>query len=267
MVGDGINDAPGPGPRRRRPGHRRHRHRHRRRGRRHRLHGRSACGSLPLLLRLSRETVRIIRQNILIFAFGVNAVGIILTAWLWPLLAPPAGTSKRRSPPSIYHQIGSLAVLLNSMRLLWFERSRDQPDADPACAGGLRRVNDWLEHRLDLDEAAALAVAPLAAGAGRAGAPAAGAAGRLSGFTPIGADEVGVVRHFGRPLPDDLDRVCTGAGRGRSSTVTRVQPRPRAYRRDRLPHRRRQRAGPSTACRGRACTATTAFAACRKRPS
>src|SRR6185437_1473142 len=44
---------------------------------------------LPLLLRLSRETVRIIRQNILIFAFGVNAVGIVTTAWLWPLLAPP----------------------------------------------------------------------------------------------------------------------------------------------------------------------------------
>ena len=32
---------------------------------------------LPLLVRLSRETVRIIRQNILIFAFGVNAVGIV----------------------------------------------------------------------------------------------------------------------------------------------------------------------------------------------
>ena len=43
---------------------------------------------LPLLVRLARETVRIIRQNILIFAFGVNALGIVLTAWLWPLLAP-----------------------------------------------------------------------------------------------------------------------------------------------------------------------------------
>src|SRR5207245_8126279 len=43
---------------------------------------------LPLLVRLSRETVRIIRQNILIFAFGVNGLGILLTAWLWPLLLP-----------------------------------------------------------------------------------------------------------------------------------------------------------------------------------
>src|SRR2546423_4165072 len=41
--------------------------------------------SLPLLLRLSRRTVEIIRQNIFVFAFGVNAVGIVLTGWLWPL--------------------------------------------------------------------------------------------------------------------------------------------------------------------------------------
>ena len=42
---------------------------------------------LPLLLRLSRRTVEIIRQNIVIFAFGVNFVGIVLTGWLWPLFA------------------------------------------------------------------------------------------------------------------------------------------------------------------------------------
>ena len=34
--------------------------------------------SLPLVFRLSRETVRIIRQNIIFFAFGVNGVGIVL---------------------------------------------------------------------------------------------------------------------------------------------------------------------------------------------
>ena len=70
---------------------------------------------LPLLVRLSRETVRIIRQNILVFAFGVNAAGMVLTAWLWPLLAPTAWWYEQ-SPLAavIYHQIGSLAVLLNS---------------------------------------------------------------------------------------------------------------------------------------------------------
>src|SRR5205823_9308604 len=80
-------------------------------------------GPLPLLLRLSRETVRIIRQNILVFAFGVNLVGVIVTAWLWPLLAP-SGVWYESGPLAgvIYHQFGSLAVLLNSMRLLAFER-------------------------------------------------------------------------------------------------------------------------------------------------
>src|SRR5262249_57589295 len=40
---------------------------------------------LPLLIRLSRETVRIIHQNIIWFAFVVNGIGIVGTAWLWPL--------------------------------------------------------------------------------------------------------------------------------------------------------------------------------------
>ena len=48
----------------------------------------SSLRSLPLLVRLSRQTVRIIRQNIIWFAFVVNAVGIVVTAWLWPIFAP-----------------------------------------------------------------------------------------------------------------------------------------------------------------------------------
>ncbi len=77
--------------------------------------------SLPLLVRLSREMVRIIQQNIVWFAFGVNVVGIALVAWLIPSLSPE---NRERSPlyAAIYHQIGSLLVLLNSMRLLWFEK-------------------------------------------------------------------------------------------------------------------------------------------------
>ncbi|MGH7135677.1 MAG: SPFH domain-containing protein, partial [Pirellulales bacterium] len=76
---------------------------------------------LPGLLRLSRETVRVIRQNILIFGFFVNFLGVALTAWIMP------GWSEawlRRAPvaAAIFHQCGSLLVLLNAMRLLWFER-------------------------------------------------------------------------------------------------------------------------------------------------
>src|SRR5258708_23120455 len=80
---------------------------------------------LPLLVRLSRQTVAIIRQNIIVFAFGVNLVGIVLTGWLWPLFSrSPDWYEKGPLAGAIYHQIGSLLVLLNSMRLLTFERRR-----------------------------------------------------------------------------------------------------------------------------------------------
>jgi Cu+-exporting ATPase len=67
---------------------------------------------LPGLVRLSRATVRVIRQNIVLFAFIVNGVAIVLAA------------AERLGPvgAAIYHQIGSFLVLVNAMRLLWFER-------------------------------------------------------------------------------------------------------------------------------------------------
>jgi len=67
---------------------------------------------LPGLVRLSRATVRVIRQNIVLFAFVVNGVAIVLAA------------AERLGPvgAAIYHQIGSFLVLVNAMRLLWFER-------------------------------------------------------------------------------------------------------------------------------------------------
>jgi Cu+-exporting ATPase len=76
---------------------------------------------LPGLLRLSRETVRVIRQNILLFAFFVNFVGVALTAWIIPTWSE---AWLKRSPvaAAIFHQLGSVLVLLNAMRLLWFER-------------------------------------------------------------------------------------------------------------------------------------------------
>jgi Cu+-exporting ATPase len=67
---------------------------------------------LPGLLRLSRQMVRVIRQGIYLFAFGVNGLGVVLCAW--GLLDPVGG--------AIFHELASLAVMLNSLRLLWFER-------------------------------------------------------------------------------------------------------------------------------------------------
>jgi Cu+-exporting ATPase len=178
---------------------------------------------LPLLLRLSRETVRVIQQNIVIFAFGVNAIGIIVTAWLWPFLVPASWYEQSPVAAVVYHQIGSLAVLLNGMRLLWFERTATNPFFQRLTAG-LRGVNDWLEHRLDFDEAlhwlshqwksvlAGLVFLLLSGWA-------------LSGFNAIAADEIGVFRRFGRPQTQDLGPGLHWCWPWPIDTVTCVQPR------------------------------------------
>jgi Cu+-exporting ATPase len=152
--------------------------------------------SLPLLARLSRETVRIIRQNIVIFAFGVNALGILLTAWLWPILAPAEWYEQSPVVAVIYHQLGSLAVLLNSMRLLWFERS-----GLANVRGAMSRVDHWMEHHLDPGEFFHW----LSHHWGRValgGAVLAGILYALSGLTQVNADEMAVVSRFGLPVED-----------------------------------------------------------------
>ena len=102
---------------------------------------------LPLLVGLSRETVKIIRQNIIWFAFVVNAVGIVVTAWLWPLFTPESWYEQSPLAAVIYHQIGSLLVLLNSMRLLWFERGL----SSQAWTDRLTRFDYRLERLVDFD--------------------------------------------------------------------------------------------------------------------
>ncbi len=91
---------------------------------------------LPGLLRLSRQTVRIIQQGIYVFAFGVNGVGVVLCAW--GILNPVGG--------ALFHEAASLAVMLNSLRLLWFERwdATGLGRAVSRVAGAA----DWLIERL-----------------------------------------------------------------------------------------------------------------------
>ncbi len=177
---------------------------------------------LPLLLRLSRETVRVIRQNIIVYALGVNLVGVVVTAWLWPLVAtsqewfeagPVAG--------AVYHQLGSLAVLLNSMRLLGFERRRSPVVAN--ARQRLQRFDQWVEHTFDVDEwlhrlshhwrgVVAAAAAGLLAGVA------------LTGLTIVGPDEVGVVRRFGRLLPGEIGPGLHWRWPWPAEAVLRVQP-------------------------------------------
>jgi Cu+-exporting ATPase len=70
--------------------------------------------ALPETIRLARRTVRVLRQNIVLFAFGFNAVAIALAGLR--VLGPVAA--------AIVHQVGSLLVLLGALRILGFERWR-----------------------------------------------------------------------------------------------------------------------------------------------
>ena len=66
---------------------------------------------LPGLLRLSRALVQNIWQSILLFAFGLNGLGVLACSFGW--LSPVGG--------ALFHEAASLAVMLNAMRLLWFD--------------------------------------------------------------------------------------------------------------------------------------------------
>ncbi len=140
---------------------------------------------LPDLLSLARGTVAIIRQNIIGFAFGFNAVAM-LSATLG-ILGPVAA--------AILHQIGSLLVLLNSMRLLVFGDWTELPPIRRA-----RQIGAWIgrfDDRMDLEKAwgwvwghrravlAGTLIATLTAYA-------------TSGWTSVGPGEVGVLQRFGR---------------------------------------------------------------------
>jgi Cu+-exporting ATPase len=158
--------------------------------------------SLPLLVELSRETVRIIRQNILVFAFAVNLVGIVVTAWLWPLFTPRDWHTEAPLAAVIYHQFGSLAVLVNSMRLLWFGRSQESATLKKAKSA-FENADRWIATYLDpheishwlIDHAKSVAAIVLLLVLG-------GYA--LSGVIAVRPDEVAVVRRFGKPLPKDF---------------------------------------------------------------
>ncbi|OWK45247.1 cation-translocating P-type ATPase family protein [Fimbriiglobus ruber] len=145
---------------------------------------------LPLLVRLSRETVRIIRQNIIWFGFGVNGLGVVLTGWLWPIFATSADWfEKAPLAAALFHQVGSLAVLVNSMRLLAFERGGSR------VGSRFRAFDRWLNtlHADDLLHAVAHRWKALASTAGGVAL----AVWASTALVQVNADEVGVAQRFG----------------------------------------------------------------------
>jgi len=140
---------------------------------------------LPDLVKLSRATVAVIRQNILIFAFGLNAVAMGSAAL--GILGPV--------PAAILHQAGSLLVLLNAMRLLAFGewtqtgvfRGLD------ALAKEMARVDDRWDPSAFLGRLLLHWRGLVAFGFGLLLV-----AGATSGWTAIGPGEVGLLQRQGR---------------------------------------------------------------------
>jgi Cu+-exporting ATPase len=140
--------------------------------------------ALPETIRLARQTVRVIRQNILFFAFGFNAVAVFLAGL--GVLGPVAA--------AIVHQAGSLLVLLSAIRILGFERWRHFRfvRAGEQVVRACRRCRpaalvDGLGRHRRLIARGALVLAVLAYFA--------------SGITVIGPDQVALVQRFGRFHP------------------------------------------------------------------
>jgi Cu+-exporting ATPase len=136
---------------------------------------------LPEAVRVARQTVRVIRQNILVFAFGLNGVAVLLAGLR--VLGPVAA--------AVLHQVGSLLVLLNAIRLLGFERwgrsglARAATRAIEACRECRpSRGLDWIWIRRK--------------GLLRWAGAAAGLAYLASGITVIGSAEVGALRRWGK---------------------------------------------------------------------
>jgi len=93
--------------------------------------------SLVRAREVSQAAVKILRQNILIFAVGVNGLAVLLAGL--GLLSPVGA--------AVFHQIGSLAVLCNALRILAF----DELELDALS----HRAEHWLE---DADRAFGRAV-------------------------------------------------------------------------------------------------------------
>ena len=141
---------------------------------------------LPDLVKLSRATVAVIRQNILIFAFGLN--GVAMASAALGILGPV--------PAAILHQAGSLLVLLNAMRLLVHGDWAELPPVRGMRAFG-RAIGRFDDH-LDLGRLLGGIGGSLAALDAGSALLAVLVVGATRGWTAIGPGEVGLVRRQGR---------------------------------------------------------------------
>jgi len=178
--------------------------------------------SLPLLVGLSRATLTTINQNIIYFAFAVNFVGIVVTAWLWPFFASADWLEQSPLFAVIYHQFGSFAVLLNSMRLLWFQRESTS-HFSASFNKFLDKLGIFFDRLLDFD--AHLDFLSHNGTRVFSGVAAVSIFIWLGfGFVQIQSNEIAVVQRLGRLLDDNLEPGLHWQFPFPIDKVTRVQP-------------------------------------------
>ena len=154
---------------------------------------------LPLLIEVSRATIKVIWQNIWIFAFAVNVAAVAAAAA--GVIGPAAAAA--------IHQVSALLVVLNSLRLLAYgkvkqsvlfkryvelvrktrHRARHFTEDHPPTIS-LHVVRHWFDHHQ--------------AQVAKYGSAAVVLFYLLTGVTIIGPDELGVVQRFGRRLSSPL---------------------------------------------------------------
>ncbi len=154
---------------------------------------------LPLLVTVSRATIKVIWQNVWVFAFAVNVASVAAAAA--GVIGPAVAAA--------VHQVSALLVVLNSLRLLaygkvkqsvWLERSRKfigearhrarHFTEDHAPAISFHAARHWFEdHRAQIAKRGLAAFALLYL---------------LTGVMIVGPDELGVVQRFGQRLSPPL---------------------------------------------------------------
>lgn len=132
---------------------------------------RDDLGGLAVAIRRGRDTLRVIRQNVLLFAVLLNVAAVVGASL--GQISPVAG--------AVIHQLGSLAVVLSALRLL----ARARPDPRRlTLSRRLRELGDRVRCHWRLATAIAGCVVA--------------AAWTLSGTFVVGAGEVALVRTLGR---------------------------------------------------------------------
>jgi Cu+-exporting ATPase len=146
---------------------------------------------LPEAVDVCRRTLSTIRQNLLLFAIGVNAIGVF---------AAGAGILKPIGA-AIMHQVASLLVVLNSLRLLtyrtetklhsWLKRISERwQEFSSELVQTVPRFQGWLaSHKRQLVVGACIGAFALWA---------------LSGVYIVNCDEVAVVQFLGRVIAKDV---------------------------------------------------------------